>query len=198
MSYSAILFDDGTSYSSEEVQWVVEDYYSRAERSVVQRRNYSKYAQKMRGTLITDEGAIVPIEDTPKDQFLRKVKACNDYNWIIAVALVRNELDPMHSLRVKVMSSNRIGGSTLDIMTKHIDEVLRDTESTYSDRARVKDYIKFIEDMGKKWKPDQIPTVPPVFPSVNVGVAVTTKGDSSTAETQTEIIDVSPVKGLKR
>lgn len=195
MAYSAILFDDGTSYTSEEVQWVIEDYYGRAERSVVQRRNYSKYAQKMRGTLTTDSGQIVPIEDTPKDIFLRKVKACNDYNWIIAVALVRNELDPMHSLRVKVMSSNRIGGSTLDIMTKHIDEVLRDTDSSYSDRARAKDYIKFIEDMGKKWKPDQIPAVPPLQPNINVGVAVNTAGDKT--EAKAEIIDVTPVKGLK-
>lgn len=166
MGYSPIQFSDGTEYTAREVAWVVEDFQSAAERAVCQRRNSARYQMELRGTLKNGQSNAV-VEQTEKDIFLTKVKACNDYNWILQVVQSRNEFDPMYVLRVQMLKSNRGGGSTLDIMIRHIDDVMRNTESTYGDRARAKDYIKFIEDMGKKWNPkDELPPVP------NVNVAV--------------------------
>lgn len=142
-----IKFNDGTEYSSQEVAWVVEDYLAAAERSISKRRNAARYQMVLRGTAESTEQ--LPAEISQKQEFIRKVRAANDYNWIVAVAISRNELDPMHALRVKVLKTDRPGGSTLDIMVKHIDDVMRDTNSTYCDRARAKDYMKFISELTK-------------------------------------------------
>lgn len=166
MGFSAIQFADGTEYTAQEVSWVVEDFQAAAERAVCQRRNSARYQMELRGTLKNDKTTAV-VEQTDKDKFLAKVKACNDYNWILQVVQTRNEFDPMYVLRVQMLKSNRSGGSTMDIMIKHIDDVMRDTKSTYADRARIKDYMKFIEDMGKKWDPKSS-----AAPVVNVGVGV--------------------------
>lgn len=189
--YSAINFPDGTSYTSQEVTWVLEDYQNKCERAIVKRRKSARYQMALYGTIDPDETKNEIVELTDKEKFLRKVKACNDYNWIVAVAIVRNEFDPMHSLRVRVMTSDRVGGSTLDIMTKHIDDVLRNTQSTYADRARAKDYIKFIEDMGKKWSAN---TPTPQIPNINLGVAVKTGGKDEPPQVQV----MTPVKGLNK
>lgn len=152
--FSPIRFDDGTEYTAQEVAWVVEDYLATAERSVSKRRNAARYQMALRGT--ADSSEPLPVAISERQQFIRKVRAANEYNWIVAVAMVRNELDPMHSLRVKVFKKDRVGGSTMDIMVQHIDDVLRDTNSTYQDRARAQYYMKFIGDLAKKGKPDGI------------------------------------------
>lgn len=162
---SPIKFDDGTEYTAQEVAWVIEDYLAAAERSVAKRRNAARYQMELRGTAESTEQ--LPAQITEKQHFIRKVRASNDYNWIVAVALVRNELDPMHSLRVKMFKSDRVGGSTMDIMVRHIDEVLRDTNSTYQDRARAQYYMKVINDLSKKGSPSGI--------SFDVNIAEVTK-----------------------
>lgn len=160
--FTPILFDDGTQYTSEEVEWVVNDYLNRAERSIVGRRAAAKYQMKLRGTASDDDKSL-PVQQTERDKFLAKVKAANDYDWIIAVVMVRKELDPMHSLRVKIFDRKPVGGSTFDIMLNHINEVLRDTKSTYADRARAEYYRKFINEIYKDWTPAS----PKYIPSVN-------------------------------
>lgn len=189
MTYSQIILDEIT-YTPEQVGWVIEDYTNTAERSILQRRQYARAASDYKAGAIKIKPD-VPDVISPKDQFIREVKARNDYNWIVAIVMVRNEFDPMHSLRVQMMKTTRTGGSTFDIMRKHIDDVLRDTKSTYADRARAKDYIKIIEDMGKKWNPKEPITQ---VPNVNVAVINNTPDKSEPKE----IIDVSPVGGLKK
>lgn len=165
MAYSQIILDDIT-YTPEQVGWIMEDYAYTAERSILQRRQYAKASSDYNAGVIRPKSE-VPVVMSEKEKFIRQVKARNDYNWIVAIVMVRNEFDPMHSLRVQMMKTTRTGGSTMDIMRKHIDDVLRDTNSTYADRARIKDYMKILEDMGKKWNPkDEQPPVP------NVNVAV--------------------------
>lgn len=173
--FQPIVFADGTQYTSQEVEWVVNDYLAAAERSVGKRRNAARYQMKLRGTAeSTDQ---LPVEITEREQFIAKVKAANEYKWIVAVAQVRNELDPMHALRVKIYSADRVGGSTMEIMVKHIDDVLRNTKSDYGDRARAKDYIKIINDLGKKWNPS---LGVPVFDFSITEATKTTKGITDT------------------
>lgn len=166
--FTAILFPDGTQYTSEEVEWVVNDYLSRAERSIVSRRSAAKYQMKLRGTASDDPS--MPVAQTARDKFLAKVQACNDYDWIVAVVMVRKELDPMHALRVKIFDRRPVGGSTFDIMLKHINEVLRDTKSSYADRARAEYYRKFINEIYKDWTPATPKFVPfNFFQQINTG-----------------------------
>lgn len=160
--FTPILFDDGTKYTSEEVEWVVNDYLNQAERSIVGRRAAAKYQMKLRGTW---DDKSLPVERTERDKFLANVKAANDYDWIIAVVMVRKELDPMHSLRVKIFDRKQVGGSTFDIMLNHINDVLRNTKSTYADRARAEYYRKFINEIYKDWTPASPKYIPT---SVNI------------------------------
>lgn len=149
--FMPIKFSDGTEYSAQEVAWVVEDYLAAAERSISKRRNAARYQMELRGTAKSTE--MLPAAVSEKQKFITQVRAANDYNWIVAVAMSRNELDPMHALRVKVLKTDRVGGSTMDIMVKHIDEVMRNINSTYQDRARAMSYMKFISDLSKKGSP---------------------------------------------
>lgn len=162
--YTPIMFDDGTSYTSEEIGWVVNDYLNRAERSIVSRRAAAKYQMKLRGTATDSEN--LPEPKTERDEFLAKVRACNDYDWIIAVVMCRKQLDPMHALRVKIFDRKQVGGSTFDIMLKHINDVLRDTGSTYADRARAEYYRKFINEIYKEWTPAS----PRFVPVINTNI----------------------------
>lgn len=189
-SYHSIQFADGPSYSEEDVALVCNDYLNRAEQSVQQRRKKAKLSANYYKTgkygLDTD---IIPL--TPAQQRLKEIEEAGDYDWIVAVALARNEIDPMHSLRVKMHTRTRLGGSTIEIMTEQIDKVCRDVNSTYDDRARMRDNVKMLELLGKKYTP---PVVGPAA-NLNVAVAVQTGGDKP--EAKAKVIDV-PVKGLKR
>lgn len=166
MHYTPILFPDGVQYTSEEVGWVVNDYLARAEQSIMVRRNSARYHTKLRaGFNIDNVEEKVQVERTEKEKFLTKVRSCNDYNWIIAVVMVRKEIDLMHSLRIKIFDTRPKGGSTFDIMINHINEVLRNTKSTYADRARAEYYRKVINEISKDWTPGTAKYIPT---SVNI------------------------------
>ena len=72
----------------------------------------------------------------------------------------------MHALRVKIFDRKQVGGSTFDIMLKHINDVLRDTSSTYADRARAEYYRKFINEIYKEWTPAS----PRFVPVINTNI----------------------------
>lgn len=187
--FHAIQFADGPSYTPEDVALVCNDYLNKAEQSVQQRRinskrtiSYHKHGKDL---------DIPPAELTPAQVRLQEIIDAGDYDWIVGVALARNEIDPMHSLRVKMHTRTRVGGSTVEIMTEQIDKVCRDVNSTYDDRARMRDNVKMLELLGKKYTP---PVVGPAA-NLNVAVAVQTGGDKP--EAKAKVIDV-PVKGLKR
>lgn len=187
--FHAIQFADGPSYTPEDVALVCNDYLNKAEQSVQKRRinskrtaNYHKHGKDL---------DLPPTELTPAQVRLQEIIDAGDYDWIVGVALARNEIDPMHSLRVKMHTRTRLGGSTIEIMTEQIDKVCRDVNSTYDDRARMRDNVKMLELLGKKYTP---PVVGPAA-NLNVAVAVQTGGDKP--EAKAKVIDV-PVKGLKR
>lgn len=187
--FHAIQFADGPSYTPEDVALVCNDYLNKAEQSVQKRRinskrtaNYHKHGKDL---------DLPPTELTPAQVRLQEIIDAGDYDWIVGVALARNEIDPMHSLRVKMHTRTRVGGSTVEIMTEQIDKVCRDVNSTYDDRARMRDNVKMLELLGKKYTP---PVVGPAA-NLNVMVGVNTGGDKP--EAKAKIIDV-PVKGLKR
>ena len=187
--FHAIQFADGPSYTPEDVALVCNDYLNKAEQSVQKRRinskrtaNYHKHGKDL---------DLPPAELTPAQIRLQEIIDAGDYDWIVGVALARNEIDPMHSLRVKMHTRTRLGGSTIEIMTEQIDRVCRDVNSTYDDRARMRDNVKMLELLGKKYTP---PVVGPAA-NLNVMVGVNTGGDKP--EAKAKVIDV-PVKGLKR
>lgn len=179
--YSPIYNDRGEiAYTGTEVEIIVNDYLQRAEQSISRAQNKRLYVP----------GHKTEIAELSKDKkFVLSVQEKGEYDWVINIVLARNELDPLLSLRTKVYSITP-GGSTIDIMIRHIDQVMRNTQSTYSDRARAKDYIKFIEDMGKKWNPKDATPTP-----LNVNVGVVNTFDKNEPK---NTIDVSPVGGLKK
>jgi hypothetical protein len=187
--FHAIQFADGPSYSSEDVALVCNDYLNKAEQSVQKRRiiskrtaNYHKHGKDLE---------LPPTELTPAQIRIQEIIDAGDYDWIVGVALARNEIDPMHSLRVKMHTRTRVGGSTVEIMTEQIDKVCRDVNSTYDDRARMRDNVKMLELLGKKYTP------PVVGPAANLNVAVAVQTGGEKPEAKAKVIDV-PVKGLKR
>lgn len=187
--FHAIQFADGPSYTPEDVALVCNDYLNKAEQSVQKRRinskrtaNYHKHGKDL---------DLPPTELTPAQLRLQEIIDAGDYDWIVGVALARNEIDPMHSLRVKMHTRTRLGGSTIEIMTEQIDKVCRDVNSTYDDRARMRDNVKMLELLGKKYTP------PVVGPAANLNVAVAVQTGGEKPEAKAQVIDV-PVKGLKR
>lgn len=187
--FHAIQFADGPSYTPEDVALVCNDYLNKAEQSVQKRRinskrtaNYHKHGKDL---------DLPPTELTPAQVRLQEIIDAGDYDWIVGVALARNEIDPMHSLRVKMHTRTRLGGSTIEIMTEQIDKVCRDVNSTYDDRARMRDNVKMLELLGKKYTP------PVVGPAANLNVAVAVQTGGEKPEAKAKVIDV-PVKGLKR
>lgn len=187
--FHAIQFADGPSYTPEDVALVCNDYLNKAEQSVQKRRinskrtaNYHKHGKDL---------DLPPTELTPSQVRLQEIIDAGDYDWIVGVALARNEIDPMHSLRVKMHTRTRVGGSTVEIMTEQIDKVCRDVNSTYDDRARMRDNVKMLELLGKKYTP------PVVGPAANLNVAVAVQTGGEKPEAKAKVIDV-PVKGLKR
>lgn len=188
-TYHSIQFADGPSYSEEDVALVCNDYLSKAEQSVQQRRKKAKQSAKYYKTgscNIEDQ----LVELTPAQKRIQEISDAGDYDWIVAIALARNEIDPMHSLRVKMHTKTRVGGSTVDIMTEQIDETCRDKNSTYDDRARMRDNIKILEMLGKKYTP------PMSAPVGNLNVMVGVNTGSEKPEAKAKVIDI-PVKGLK-
>lgn len=187
--FHAIQFADGPSYTPEDVALVCNDYLNKAEQSVQKRRinskrtaNYHKHGKDL---------DLPPTELTAAQVRLQEIIDAGDYDWIVGVALARNEIDPMHSLRVKMHTRTRLGGSTIEIMTEQIDKVCRDVNSTYDDRARMRDNVKMLELLGKKYTP------PVVGPAANLNVAVAVQTGGEKPEAKAKVIDV-PVKGLKR
>ena len=72
MEYTPIVFADGTSYSPEEIGWVVEDFQAAAERSIGARRNAAKYQQRLRnGDPVFETKDVVVL--TPKDEFIHSL-----------------------------------------------------------------------------------------------------------------------------
>lgn len=175
--YSPIYYDNGEiAYSSDIIELVINDSMQKAERSLEKSRSTSRYVpgQKKEVVVLSEQEKIV-----------QEIKDRGDYNWIISVVLSRNELDPMRVLRTQ-MFTKVPGGSTIDIMMKHINDVFRNTSSNYVDRARAKDYIKLLEDLGKKYVPPVPSTV--IFNTVNPNSPEPTKVQKNN----------TPVKGLKR
>lgn len=182
--YTPIYYDNGKiAYTPEQIKLVVDDYLRKAEKSIDRARSRSKYAPGVKRPMI---------QPTPEEEFVMEVQEKGDYNWIVSVVLSRNQLDPIRALRTQ-MYTIVPGGSTIDIMIKHINDVFRDTNSSYIDRARAKDYLKFIDDLSKKFNAANL--AQDSQPNVAVAVAVQTGTDKTDAKAQ--IIDV-PVKGLKR
>ena len=180
--YSPIYYDNGEiAYSSDVIELVINDSMQKAERSLEKSRSTNRYVpgQKKEMVVLSEQEKIV-----------QEIKDRGDYNWIISVVLSRNELDPMRVLRTQ-MFTKVPGGSTIDIMMRHINDVFRNTSSNYVDRARAKDYIKLLEDLGKKYTP------PVVGPAANLNVAVAVQTGGEKPEAKAQVIDV-PVKGLKR
>ena len=175
--YSPIYYDNGEiAYSSDVIELVINDSMQKAERSLEKSRSTSRYVpgQKKEVVVLSEQEKIV-----------QEIKDRGDYNWIISVVLSRNELDPMRVLRTQ-MFTKVPGGSTIDIMMRHINDVFRNTSSNYVDRARAKDYIKLLEDLGKKYVPPVPSTV--IFNTVNPNSPEPTKVQKND----------TPVKGLKR
>lgn len=175
--YSPIYYDNGEiAYSSDVIELVINDSMQKAERSLEKSRSTSRYVpgQKKEVVVLSEQEKIV-----------QEIKDRGDYNWIISVVLSRNELDPMRVLRTQ-MFTKVPGGSTIDIMMRHINDVFRNTSSNYVDRARAKDYIKLLEDLGKKYVPPVPSTV--IFNNVNPNSPEPTKVQKND----------TPVKGLKR
>ena len=152
--FSPMTFRDGnvvTTYTALEVEAVCIDYLTKAEQSVEQRRQNSKATQRFKKGVDQKDGDVIELD--AMQRIVAQVNENGDYNWIVAKALVRGEIDPLHSLRVKMYTRTREGGSTVDIMTAHIDDVFRKIDSSYVERARAKDMLSMLEILNKKYSP---------------------------------------------
>lgn len=179
IKYTPIYYDNGTiAYTPEQINLIVNDYLQKAEQSIEKARNKKMYSPGNK----TD---IEQMSDEKK--FVLMVKEKGDYDWVINIVLSRNQLDPLQALRTKIYTIVP-GGATIDIMIKHINDVMRDIHSSYVDRARAKDYIKFIEDISKKHYQDSS--------SMNFGFAFQLNNNNQ-EPTKVQTTD-TPVKGLKR
>lgn len=196
--FTPILFEDGSSYTAEEVEWVCLDYLAAAERTIDRKRHRARYQRDLqKGLLQTTPGNTKKVGtqivlDDDRSKFIREVKNNGDYMWIVSVALSRNQIDPMHATRIKMYSMDyKTGKSLVDNMMEEYVNILSDPDRSYQDMAKAKFIRGELELLSKR----VIQSGPP---QINVGVAVNTSGNTPAAETKTEIIDVTPVKGLKR
>jgi hypothetical protein len=196
--FTPILFEDGSSYTAEEVEWVCLDYLAAAERTIDRKRHRARYQRDLqKGLLQTTPGNTKKVGtqivlDDDRSKFIREVKNNGDYMWIVSVALSRNQIDPMHATRIKMYSMDyKTGKSLVDKMMEEYVNILSDPDRSYQDMAKAKFIRGELELLSKR----VIQSGPP---QINVGVAVNTSGNTPAAETKTEIIDVTPVKGLKR
>ena len=196
--FTPILFEDGSSYTAEEVEWVCLDYLAAAERTIDRKRHRARWQKEYKaGRLETTPGNTKKVGtqivlDDDRSKFIREVKNNGDYMWIVSVALSRNQIDPMHATRIKMYSMDYTTGKSLvDNMMEEYVKILSDPDRSYQDMAKAKFIRGELELLSKRI----IQSGPP---QINVGVAVNTGSNTPASETKTEIIDVTPVKGLKR
>lgn len=196
--FTPILFEDGSSYTAEEVEWVCLDYLAAAERTIDRKRHRARYQRDLqRGLLQTTPGNTKKVGtqivlDDDRSKFIREVKNNGDYMWIVSVALSRNQIDPMHATRIKMYSKDyKTGKSLVDNMMEEYVAILSNPDRNYQDMAKAKFIRGELEVLSKR-------VMQTAQPQINVGIAVNAGGDRQVSETKTEIIDVSPVKGLKR
>lgn len=198
LKFSPINFPDGSSYTAKEVEWVCTDYLMRAEHSIAKRRRRSRYTKELSIAGTADKmnqdirlGKDITLTDE-RSLFIQEVKKNRDYEWIVAVALARNEIDSMHSLRIRAYSKDPITGkSMVDRMTDRYIDICTNGELTYQEMAKAKFLRTEIELLSKKGAP-QVGTF--VYNNINPPIQEKAKKDL-----ERKIFDVEPipVKGLK-
>lgn len=193
--FTPILFEDGSSYSAQEVEWVCLDYLAAAERTIDRKRHRARYQRDLqKGLLKTTPGNTKKVGtqivlDDEKSKFIREVKDNGDYMWIICVALSRNQIDPMHATRIKMYSMDyNTGKSLVDKMMDEYLSILANKDRSYQDMAKAKFIRGELELLSKR-------VIQPGQAQVNVGVVINSAKSNEPAKVQT--ID-TPVKGLKR
>ena len=193
--FTPILFENGSSYTAQEVEWVCLDYLAAADRTIDRKRHRVRYKNDYRkGLLETTPGnrkkvGTEIVLDDDKSKFIREVKENGDYMWIVCVALSRNQIDPMHATRIKMYSMDYNTGKTMvDTMMDEYLEILRNKDRSYQDMARAKFIRGELELLSKR-------VIQPGQAQVNVGVVINSAKPNEPAKVQT--ID-TPVKGLKR
>lgn len=171
----------------------------RAEQSIAKRRRRSRYtkewsivrsADKMNPE-IREGKEIIPTDE--KSLFIQEVKKNNDYEWIVAVALARNEIDSMHSLRIRAYSKDPVTGkSMVDRMMDRYIDICTVGELTYQEMAKAKFLRTEIELLSKKGAP-QVGTL--VYNNITTPLQ-----EKAKKELERKIFDVEPVpvKGLKK
>lgn len=197
-NFSPINFPDGSSYTAREVEWVCTDYLMRAEQSIAKRRRRSRYTKEWSLVRSADkmnpdirEGKEIVLTDE-KSLFIQEVKKNHDYEWIVAVALARNEIDPMHSLRIRAYSKDPVTGkSMVDRMMDRYIDICTNGELTYQEMSKAKFLRTEIELLSKKGTP-QVGTL--VYNNISAPLQEKAKKDL-----ERKIFDVEPVpvKGLK-
>lgn len=194
--FSPILFENGSSYSAEEVEWVCLDYLAAAERTIDRKRHRARYSRDLRkGLLETTPGnhkkvGTQIVLDDERSKFIREVKENGDYMWIVCVALSRNQIDPMHATRIKMYSIDyNTGKSLVDKMMEEYIEILANKDRSYQDMAKAKFIRGELELLSKR-------VIQPGQAQVNVGVVINSP-DKKVEPAKAQVIDV-PVKGLKR
>ena len=193
--FSQILFEDGSSYTAQEVEWVCLDYLAAAERTIDRKRHRARYMRDfMAGKIETTPGnrkkvGTEIVLDDKKSKFIREVKENGDYMWIVCVALSRNQIDPMHATRIKMYSMDyKTGKSLVDTMMEEYLSILSNKDRTYQDMAKAKFIRGELELLAKR-------VIQPGQAQVNVGVVINSPNKQEPQKV--ESIDV-PVKGLKR
>lgn len=193
--FTPILFENGSSYTAQEVEWVCLDYLAAAERTIDRKRHRVRYMKDLRnGLLETTPGnrkkvGTQVVLDDERSKFIREVKENGDYMWIICVALSRNQIDPMHATRIKMYSMDYNTGKTLvDTMMEEYLSILSNKDRTYQDMAKAKFIRGELEILSKR-------VIQPGQAQVNVGVVINSP-DKKSEPTKIQTIDI-PVKGLK-
>lgn len=199
-NFTPINFPDGSSYTAQEVEWVCTDYLMQAEHSIAKKRKRSRYTQEWinsgKDVKKMDQDIRYGTEITPMDQrslFIQEVKKNKDYEWIVAVALARNEIDSMHSLRIRAYSKDTITGkSMVDRMMDRYIDICTNGDLSYPEMAKARFLRTEIELLSKKGTP-QVGTI--VYNNINSPLH-----EKAKKELERKIFDVEPipVKGLKR
>jgi hypothetical protein len=183
--FSPIEFDDGTCYTSEEVEIICMDYIRSTERAVAERREASNYTKRWKKGEPGKDPHALPAPLTPHQVFINEVREKGDYDWIWRVAESRNEIEPVWRLRVIMHNTKPIGGSTVEIMMKEYNEICRDKERDYMDMARAKFIISQLDYLAKRGMPNTSPTI-----NVGVGIQV----DSKAQADEPKVITIKDVR----
>lgn len=154
LTFSPIVFDDGTYYSSKQVEIICMDFIQSNEQGVAARRINSRRSMACRkeGTSVgMIKNALVEYDENKK--FIEEVKKRGDYDWVCRVAEARNEIEPVWRLRVIMHDTKRKGGSTISQMLNEYNEICRNPDRDYLDMARANFIIKQIDYISKKGMP---------------------------------------------